>query len=211
MRRTAQHFPAGLFTTFERNRGYTERTVMKMHSYISILRGINVGSRQLRMEDLRNLYETLGFQNVQTYIQSGNVIFQARKTAESQLAAAVSGSMKEALGWEVPVIVLRAEARQTIVQDNPYRHDPSKDPAYLHVTFLAGTPENPARAEKDLALKAAAGEAFSLSDRAVYLYCPKGYGTTKLSNTFLEKQLKVTATTRNWKTTQILLEMAIKQ
>lgn len=178
-----------------------------MTTYISLLRGINVsGKNPIKMESLRQLYESLGFQNVSTYVQSGNVIFNAATADTHQLASTVTAQIKKDFGFEVPIIVLSLEQLKNVVNHQPFSHEQAIDPAFLHITFLDSRPGS--YELKTIEEKKQAGEKLVISDDAVYLYCPNGYGKTKLHNTFLEKRLKVTATTRNWKTTLQLLQIA---
>ena len=178
-----------------------------MITYISILRGINVsGQKLIKMDALRKSYVNLGFDHVTTYLQSGNVIFTGKKADSGQLAQMISGQIEKDFGFQVPVIVLSIDKLQQIIDDNPFAGDVNKDKAFLHVTFLSSIPD-----KQDLNTieeKKQNGEEVSFSDHAVYLYCPNGYGTSKLNNNFLEAKLKVTATTRNWKTTNELLSIA---
>ncbi len=178
-----------------------------MQTYISILRGINVsGQNLLKMADLKTLYEQLSFQQVSTYIQSGNVVFRSPEQKTETLAERISHQIKSTYGYDVPVLVRTIEHWQNIVANNPFAKDTSKDPAFLHVTFLAAAPES--NHPDAILSKAMEGEEIHITPEAVYLYCPHGYGRTKLNNTFLEARLGVSATTRNWKTTQKLLEIA---
>ena len=180
-----------------------------MSTYISILRGINVsGQKMIRMEALKQMYNGLGFKNVQTYIQSGNVIFQHKTTETQKLENKISKKIIEQFSFEVPVIVIAFEEFKEIAKNNPFISDQSKDAAYLHVTFLSALPEKN-NIEKISEGKYHPEELFIL-DKAIYLYCPNGYGNAKLTNTFLESKLKVMATTRNWNTTKELLTMAEK-
>lgn len=177
-----------------------------MATWISILRGINVsGKRSVKMETLRKSYESLGFQNVVTYVQSGNVIFSTVNATADTLTEAITDQIEKDFGFHVTVIVMSSEKLKHIVDNNPFAKDNEKENAFLHVTFLASKP-------KDVDLegiteKARLGEEISVTEDAVYLYCPGGYGRTRLNNNFLEKRLQVRATTRNWKTTNRLLEM----
>ena len=173
--------------------------------YIAILRGINVsGAKTIKMEALRFTFQKLGFENVATYIQSGNVVFTVAETKTSELAAKITGAIKTDFGFDIPVIVLSAAELQSIFKNNPL-NDGTRDEAFLHVTFLA---ESPAAFNfSDIEAKKQGEEEIMISGKVVYLYCPHGYGKTKLTNTFLESKLKVAATTRNWKTTCELLRM----
>ncbi len=178
-----------------------------MQTYISILRGINVsGHKTNKMEALRKMYEDLNFKNVRTYIQSGNVVFEDKKTKSPELEKKISKKIVEAFGFEVPVIVKESEEWQTVLKNNPFLKKRKEDITKLHVTFLSQEPEQ-AIIEKIKEGNYAADE-FIILGKCIYLFCPNGYGNTKLNNTFFENKLKVSATTRNWKTTNELASIA---
>ncbi len=183
-----------------------------MLSFISILRGINVsGHNMIKMEALKTLFQNLGFNDVRTYIQSGNVIFQAGENDTEEMAAKIRQKIKETFGFEVPVLVLEQSLMQNIYLNNPFLKsritaEGSLSPLpHLHVTFLAKQllPENMGKLQ---GLQFAPDE-FVIMDKVVYLFCPNGYGRTKLTNSFFESKLKVTATTRNWKTVEAFLKV----
>lgn len=175
-----------------------------MTTWISILRGINVsGHKSVKMDALRKSYEALGFQNVATYVQSGNVVFTSENTTAGTLAQTIIEQIEKDFGFDVPVIVMSADKLKHIVDNNPFAKN--NDKPVLYVTFLASKPKN--FDLNTIEEKARKGEEISVTEDAVYLYCPSGYGRTKLSNNFLEKKLQVKATTRNWKTTNVLLNM----
>lgn len=174
-----------------------------------MLRGINVsGQKLIKMDALRQLYEKLGFFNVKSYLQSGNVIFTADETAESELAHKISEDVKNTFGFDVPVIVLSIEALSTIIKQNPLLFHANIDPSFLHVTFLASEPDHDAVDVNTIIAKKQGGEEVTFANSVIYLYCPNGYGKTKLTNNLLESRLGVGATTRNWKTTNELVKMA---
>lgn len=176
-----------------------------MTQYLSILRGINVsGHRKLPMKELKALYGSLGFTEVQTYIQSGNAVFRASGTA-AKLAEQIEEAIRAQYGYEVPVIVVTQQELRAIVEENPFLGERDIETDKLHVTLLAEKPGNEAAAK--LVDIDYSPDRFVLSGKAVYLYCPGGYGNTKLSNAFFENKLKVKATTRNWKTMNTLLDM----
>jgi uncharacterized protein (DUF1697 family) len=177
-----------------------------MTIYIAILRGINVsGAKPLKMEALRLTLQKQGFENVTTYIQSGNVFFSYYETSTWQLAAKITESIKTDFGFDVPVIVLSAAELQVIIENNPL-NEVTRDANFLHVTFLA---ENPVGFNlSEIEDRKQGDEAIVIDGKAVYLYCPHGYGKTKLTNTFLESKLKVAATTRNWKTVNEIFRLA---
>lgn len=178
-----------------------------MTTYISLLRGINVGGKKLlKMEALRTMYENLDFKFVKTYVQSGNVIFATDETKIDKLEATIKEQIEIDFGYVVPVIVFTKEKMQKIIGLNPYLNNPEKEVSYMYVTFLASTPMK--YDETFYAEKIEDGEEILIVDNAVYLYLPNGYANTKLNNNLFESKLKVEATTRNWKTTNALLNIA---
>jgi len=178
-----------------------------MVTYISILRGINVsGQKLIKMDALRKSYGNMGFQNVKTYLQSGNVIFTCNHFEIKDLEQKISRQIEQDFGFEVPVIVLTIEKLKQVIENNPFLNDPKIDESFLHVTFLASKPVQ--SDYKTIEDKKQNGEEISISNTTVYLFCPNGYGRTKLTNNFLEAKLKVGATTRNWKTTNELYKIA---
>lgn len=180
-----------------------------MTTYISILRGINVsGQKLIKMDALRQSYENLGFHSVTTYVQSGNVVFTGNKAKPDELAQTITRQIEKDFGFDVPVIVLTIDSLKQIIGGNPFLKDKDKDTTFLHVTFLSSKPQK--IDIKTIEEKKLSGEEISISENAVFLYCPNGYGKSKLSNSFLEAKLKVGATTRNWKTTNELLKIAQK-
>jgi uncharacterized protein (DUF1697 family) len=180
-----------------------------MVTYLSILRGINVsGHKLIKMEALRKLFEDLGFKNVQTYIQSGNVVFQSKKAKQSDLEKKIVKKIEEEFGFEVPVLVKEANELSVVLKNNPFLNQRKEDITKLHVTFLSEEPDQAAIVKIKEGNYAA--DEFIVSGKIIYLFCPGGYGNTKLSNNFFENKLKVIATTRNWKTVNELISMANK-
>src|SRR5690625_5535490 len=105
-----------------------------MATWISILRGINVsGKRSVKMEALRKSYESLGFQNVVTYVQSGNVIFSTVNATADTLTEAITDQIEKDFGFHVTVIVMSSEKLKHIVDNNPFAKDNEKENAFLHV------------------------------------------------------------------------------
>ena len=110
-----------------------------MEKFISILRGINVGgNRIVPMKELKSLYEDIGFKNVITYIQSGNVIFETNKV--SNLPDKIEKKIKEKFQLEVPVIIRSVDEMRTAIAANPFIEQKAIDISKLHITFLADTP-----------------------------------------------------------------------
>jgi len=180
---------------------------MKTNRYIALLRGINLGGHKIiRMEALRACFEGLGCRGVQTYVQSGNVVFEAVEKEADRYTDDISNTIQRDFGFPVPVLIRTSEELRRIVRQNPFLKQPKIDPSKLHVTFLSTTARK--SAQEDLKALSAKEEQFHIQGREIYLYCPNGYGRTKLSNTAIEKKLGVEATTRNWKTVQSLLALA---
>ena len=178
-----------------------------MNTYITILRGINVsGHKLIKMDALRTLFEEMGFKNIRTYIQSGNVVFQSKKAKLQDLEKKIARGILETFGFEVPVLVKEADELIAVLKNNVFINKRKEDITKLHVTFLSAEPEQAAIAKIKEGNYAA--DEFIVQGKHVYLFCPDGYGNTKLSNTFFENKLKVTATTRNWKTLCELVDMA---
>jgi uncharacterized protein (DUF1697 family) len=173
--------------------------------YIALLRGVNVGGNVLKMDQLREMCAMLGFANARTYVQSGNVVFEAADKPARWL-----GKLERALAAEVrlpvSVIVRKPAEVRALIARNPFVRRPGVDPAKLHVTFLAQAPGKDGK--EALAAIAVGSDECRLVGHNVYLHCPNGYGQSKLSNNALEKALGVKATTRNWNTVKMLDAMS---
>ncbi len=179
----------------------------QMPTYIAMLRGINVsGHKIIKMEQLRASFAALGFGNVKTYIQSGNVLFEAKSDSMAGVAKKIEEKIVLDYGFSVPVFLTTPKRMEETIKRNPFLKSPDIDQSKLHVTFLSG--DAPKTASEQLQPLAVKPEQFHIIGREIYLYCPNGYGNTKLSNTAIEKKLSVGATTRNWKTVNTLLAMA---
>ncbi len=172
-----------------------------------MLRGINVsGHKIIKMERLRASFEVLGFRQAKTYVQSGNVVFEAGDASDASLSAKIEKSILTDFGFQVPILLRTAKEMERVVGVNPFPGEPGVDELKLHVTFLSSAaPKSAAASLKALAVNR---ERFHVNGREIYLCFPDGYGQTKLSNAAIEKKLVVGATTRNWKTVNALLGMA---
>ncbi len=178
-----------------------------IQTYISLLRGINVGGhRKVKMEELKTLYEGLQFQNVSTYIQSGNVVFQTSHNYCENLSDLISGELNKQFGFPVPVIVKNITEFQDIYENNPFLKQ-NMDSQKLYAIFLSDDPDQyvinkiTEKSKEDI---------FILYKSIIYLFCPNGYGKTKLTNTFFENNLKVVATTRGWASVSKIYQIAQK-
>lgn len=177
-----------------------------MQTYIALLRAINVsGKNTINMDQLRTLFEDLGFTEVQTWLQSGNVVFASAENNTGDIAQRISNAIKNTKGYNVGVLIMSAGSLKQVLNGNPFLNDPDKNPAFMHVTFL----ESASNADAAIiGARASEGEDFLISGKTVYLYCPFGYGRTKLTNSLFESKLKTTASTRNWKTVTELVKMS---
>ena len=178
-----------------------------MPTYIAMLRGINVsGNKMIRMEALRASFGALKLTNVQTYVQSGNVIFGFGNGPVAALSKKIEQRILRDFGFSVPIFLRTAKELEQIIKDNPFLNETAIDHSKLHITFLSdAAPKTALEALQPLAAKT---ERFRIIGRQIYLYCPDGYGRTKLSNNAIERKLSVGATTRNWRTVNTLLAMA---
>jgi uncharacterized protein (DUF1697 family) len=173
---------------------------------VVLLRGINVGGRnRVPMAGLRDLVESLGADDVATYLQSGNVVCRAAGSPDL-LAGRLAAALSTGFGVTVPVVARTGRRWSDLVRDNPLA-GLDDDPTRLHVAFLSA-PADPdrARALEEEAV-AFAPERLVVSGADVYLHCPGGYADTPLQNAFLEKRLDRVATTRNWRTVTALADL----
>ena len=181
----------------------------KVIKYISLLRGINVsGKKKIKMADLKVLYENLGFKSVKTYIQSGNVVFEVVKSDISSLELKIEKAIKSKYEFNVEVQVLIKSDLEEVINNIPFESiNLIEEGSRVLVTFFKEKPIKENR--KGLNKYIVSEELFVIKDKYSYIYCPDGYGRTKLSNNFLEKKLKVVTTTRNWKTISKLYDLLI--
>ena len=178
-------------------------------TYISILRSVNVGGHnQIKMEPLRQMYAGLGYTFVQSYIQSGNMIFNASDTNTITLEESISVNIFLTFGIRIQAIVLTTDELGNALKNNPYYADLTKDSTKIYFTFLSKIPDM--RLLESVSPAFYAPDEFSCRDKVIYNYCPNGYGNTKLTNTFFENKLKLTATSRNLKTVSELFTLAQK-
>ena len=174
-----------------------------MKTYAALLRAVNLGSKnKVSMPELRELFVALGAEDVATYVQSGNVVFRSRATSSDELKQTIEKQLSRDLGLTATVLLRTNAELARIAGGSPFEQP---DPKKLHVTFLAEKPER-ARVRELEAIEFPPDE-FRVSGREVYLHCPDGYGRSKLSNAYFEKQLGVVGTTRNWNTVTKLAEL----
>jgi uncharacterized protein (DUF1697 family) len=181
-----------------------------MKTLISLLRGINVnGKNKIPMKEIKGVYESLGLVNVETYIQTGNVIFDYTDQDPVKLTNIIETEITRFFATTIMVLLRDIECFQQIVSSNPFLTHRHVDSTKLHVTFLHDSPDE--SAFRKLTVPVGISDEYELSDKEIYLYCLNGYGKTKFSNTYFERKLGVGATTRNWKTVESLYRMANKR
>lgn len=174
-----------------------------MKNAIALLRGINVsGQKKIKMAELRDSLSNAGLQNVQTYIQSGNIVFDSESDDKEYLQGMVQSIILKDFGFEVPTLIINGKDVNDILKANPFSDDGENR---LYYVLLKNAPaEDEKSAFNALQFE---NEDFHMTDACVYLFCKKGYGNAKLNNNLIERKLKVEATTRNHKTMLKLLEM----
>ena len=172
--------------------------------YVALLRGVNVGGRnKLPMADLRDIFAAAGCTAVQTYIQSGNVVFEAAQDLAERVPEIVTGTIRRRFGYETAVVLRSSEELRQVVASNLF--DTSGDPRFLQVAFLEDTPG--AEAVSRLDPDRSPPDAFAVRGRNVHLHYPNGVARSKLTNEYLATQLQTASTMRNWRTVLKLLEM----
>lgn len=170
-----------------------------MTTYISILRGINVGGhRKIIMAELRKMYEQLGFSQVKSYIQSGNVVFESeQKMSSAELEKLLEKSIKDAFGHEVPVLIRKSKEWEMAIKTNPFLPKETNTDK-LFITFLSESPSS--ELKEELSSMDFSPDQLKIVDKCVYLLCERKYHETKMTHSLIESKLKVKATARNWKT-----------
>lgn len=177
-----------------------------MTVYVSMLRGVNVGgSGRLKMDALRRTYESLGFKDVRTLVQSGNVLFRSGLQDRGALVRRITQELEREFGLEIEVVLRTFAEFAGTVERGPVL-SPKADPAKLLVMFLAAVPSPTAQAA--LVKWHKGPEMLELRGPEVYLYYPEGVGRSKLSGAVLEDRLGVAGTARNWNTLTKMLEVA---
>ena len=182
-------------------------TSKKTDVHIALLRGINLSTHnRLPMTGLVSIFEEAGCRHVRTYIQSGNVIFEAQPELARKIPTVISNAITQQFGLEIPLMTRTAAELRTIVRANPFQRS-GADESVLHVAFLADTPDpdrvaglDPSRSPPD---------EYVVRGREIYLRCPNGFARTKLTNAYFDSKLATICTIRNWKTTLKLLELAV--
>jgi len=165
------------------------------------------GHNSIKMTDLANLYRDLGLVAPETFIQSGNVIFNSDKTILPQnIANAIENAIRKIYGYDVPVMIRNIPEMRRIVSSNPFLTEVNFDPAKMAVIFLHEKPmEYQIQKVADIDYPP---DKFEIIGKEIYTFCPNGFGRTKIYTNFFENKMKVKGTARNWKTITTLLNLA---
>jgi uncharacterized protein (DUF1697 family) len=175
-------------------------------TYLALLRGVNVGGKnRLPMKSLVEIFARAGCENVRTYIQSGNVLFNADPGAVERLPGLIASRITDSFGYKTPVVLRTASQLCQIVANNPFLEAGVAEDA-LHVMFLVDQPApecvgtlDPQRSQPD---------AFVVRGQEIYLRYPNGLARSRLTNSYFDSRLATTSTARNWRTVTKLLELA---
>jgi len=174
-------------------------------SHVALMRGINVGGKnKLPMKDLVALFEEAGCREVRSYIQSGNVIFEADPELADRVRTDVPRAIAERFGYSVPLVLRTARELREVAARNPFVTE-AADPKHLGVGFLSEAPSPAAVASLDPARSSV--DAFAIVGKEIFLHLPGGMARTKLTTDYFDRRLGTIMTTRNWRTVNKLVEM----
>ena len=170
-----------------------------MPIHIALLRAVNVGGRNLvGMSDLRALIESLGFTEVKSLLQSGNLVFRSGRRSVAGLERLLESEIKARFEFPIDCLVRTADQWQAIISANPFRAEAESDPNRLVVMFLKKVPE--ASDMQALAATVRGPEVVRDDGRHLYMFYPDGIGRSKLTGTLIEQKLRTRGTARNWNT-----------
>ena len=166
-----------------------------MARYVALLRGINLGKRRIKMEDLRACFAAMGFADVTTYIASGNVVFDAPEPPD---VASIEAGLRATFGYAVPVALRTAAEIRAVAATNPFAGEALDAAAKRYVCFLFAEPG--AAGQAAMAAQSTESDTFTPKGRELYVLCRKGTNLSIFSDAFVEKHLGVSGTTRNMTT-----------
>lgn len=178
-----------------------------MQTYISLLRGVNMtGHNSMKMKDLSLLFARLKFINPMTYIQSGNIIFDAPDAmSEEEISQIITKGIRDKFGYEIPAIIRTPDELGKILKWNPFLNEERFDTSRVAIVFLTNE-VTPAQTSK-MADYNYPPDKFHIAMREIYIFCPDGFGKSKLYTNFFEGKMGVTGTARNLKTISALIEI----
>lgn len=176
-----------------------------MTTHLALLRGINVsGHNMMKMDALKTMLENIGFQNVRTYLQSGNVFIDSEEDA-SKVGFMIKQEIFKVFGHEVPVVVIAKDDLESCFSNNPFLKEKDADIKKLYVAFVSTAlkKEN----INDLKISQFKPDEASIDENRIFIKYAVGAGKTRFDQKYIEKKLNVTATIRNWNTVTNLLNM----
>ena len=173
---------------------------------VSMLRGVNLGNRRIKMDALRDVYESLGLENPRTYVQSGNVVFLTKERNLDKLAKRIEDAIEKKFGFRADNILRTAPEMREVIARNPFAKRKDINPGKLLVVFLEREPGPEAR--KKILEFTGIPEELHLDGRELYIYFPNGQARPTLKMALVDKALQTRWTGRNWNTVTALLEMA---
>ncbi len=177
-----------------------------MKTHLALLRGINVsGHNMIKMEALKTTLEAIGFKNVQTYIQSGNVFLDTEEENAAAVGFKIRQEIFKTFGHEVPVVVIGKSALEDCFRNNSFLKDVDSDIKKLYVAFISK--ELRSESINDLKISQFKPDEANIDSNRIYIKYAVGAGKTRLDQKYIEKKLNVTATIRNWNTVTQLLKM----
>ena len=177
-----------------------------MKTHLALLRGINVsGHNMIKMEALKTTLEAIGFQNVQTYVQSGNVFIDTEEENAAKVGFQIKQEIFKVFGHEVPVVVIGAADLEACLKNNPFLKEKELDTKKLYVAFISM--ELQSDRINDLRISQFKPDEASIDASRIYIKYAVGAGKTRFDQKYIEKKLNVTATIRNWNTVTQLLNM----
>lgn len=173
-----------------------------MSKHIAFLRAINVGGHTVKMDHLRQLFEAMGLTQVETFIASGNVIFDSPNTDTAALEDSIAAELRKALGYDVATFIRSPHALSAIAQYRPFDAADLSSAAALNITFVAQWPN--AAAQARLLALGTPNDAFHIHDREVYWLCRSKISESVINGKSIEKALGLSGTMRNITTVQKL-------
>ena len=177
-----------------------------MTKYLALLRGINVsGHNMIKMDALKKMLENMGFQNVETYIQSGNVFLESEEENAASIGFKIKQEISKVFGYDVPVIMISKSNLELCFKNNPFLKEKDCDIKKLYVAYISK--ELTAEAINDLKISNIKPDEAVIDSNRIYIKYAIGAGKTNLDQKYIEKKLNVVATIRNWNTFTKLLEM----
>ena len=177
-----------------------------MTTHLALLRGINVsGHSMIKMAALKTTLEAIGFQNVQTYIESGNVFVDTEEENPAAVGFKIKQEIFKAFGHEVPVVVIGSADLEACFKNNPFLKEKDIDTKKLYVAFISTTLQSTSM--NDLKISQFKPDEASIDGNKIFIKYAVGAGKTRFDQKYIEKKLNVTATIRNWNTVTQLLKM----